>query len=214
MMNKQVSVSYERVGTAHSMQSEVWEEVERKLGTAGSASRSAALHQAYQDNEARFAALIERVEMPAGCNGVAFAINGRLAGVDLFDKPRTLRAQLPKLIRSVALDALGEPDSPSASVTGPLPDAPLSSEALLRWFGQCTFIQVERHPSTGLGDDLRLRSADRIGACLQVDEHTIHLELFPDGGSQPYPSARSPYRDAIELSLSDIRESRNPPEPD
>ncbi len=38
--------------------------------------------------------------------GALFAIDGRIAGLDLFDAPETFRKLFPKLLRSYGLDAL------------------------------------------------------------------------------------------------------------
>ena len=42
--------------------------------------------------------------------GAVFFVNGRAAGLELFDAPRTWRTLAPKLIRSYALDALDQED--------------------------------------------------------------------------------------------------------
>ena len=44
-----------------------------------------------------------------------FFVNGRAAGLGLFDAPRLWRSLAPKLIRSYALDALDHGDNPVQS---------------------------------------------------------------------------------------------------
>ena len=45
--------------------------------------------------------------------GACFAINGRIRGIELFDVSDTCGKLMPRLIRSYALDAIEEGDSPN-----------------------------------------------------------------------------------------------------
>jgi hypothetical protein len=183
MMSGHAAEGYRQGGSPSSVQREVWQEVSRKLDAMGSVSPSAALAQAYEDHQGRLAELLARFPVPHDCEGAAYAVAGRLAGLDLFDQPATLAKFWPKLIRSYALDAL-EPADPAPLVT---------TGSVTEWVRTVHRAKVESFRSPGLGLDLRLSGAGYLGAALVVDEHPIHLELFPvdqpagPGGSSDQP---------------------------
>jgi hypothetical protein len=96
-------------------------------------------------------------------------VAGKIAGLDLFDQSATLAKFWPKLIRSYALDAL-EPAAPAP---------PLTAESVNHWVRAAALPKVESFRSPGLGFDLRLSGTGYLGASLVVDDHPVHLELFP-----------------------------------
>jgi hypothetical protein len=168
MMSKGAHAAYRAVGSPSPDQGQVWGEVARKLGALNSASPSHALYQAYEDHQARLNEVLGNVRVPEGCSGVAVAHGGKVAGVDLFDKPATLAKLWPKLLRGYALDAL---EQPAAGGT-------LSADAVRQWLRAGTRAKAEPFKSPGLGYDVRLESAELVGAGLVVEERPVHVELF------------------------------------
>lgn len=169
LMSKQVGKSYLCAGMPASDQSEVWGEVSRKLGAMGSVSPSSELDQAYEDHGRKLDELLSQVKAPAGCRGVVFAVGGRIAGADLFDKETTLAKLFAKLLRSYALDALETPGG-----------TPVSANDVHRWLTTAAGAQARPFRSPGLGEDVRLEGAGVVGAGLVVEEQPVHVELFPD----------------------------------
>jgi hypothetical protein len=166
---KQASESYQLTGAPQSKQSEVWREIDQKLESLGTISHSSALAQAYEDRARELDAQAKAVRLRDGATGVAFAIGGKITGVDLFDRPSTLDKLLPKLVKAHALDALGERP------------APIPARAVAAWLAEAIDASFEEFDSTGLGKDVRIRSKAHVGACLVVDGAPIHFELFPEG---------------------------------
>jgi len=109
LMLRQSSEALRACGKPLSDQAAVWQEVRRKLDAMRSPSPTEALHAAFYVHGPTLNDLDQRFRMSADCCGAAVAINGRLAGVELFDKPETLAKLWPKLVSSYAIDAL-EPD--------------------------------------------------------------------------------------------------------
>jgi hypothetical protein len=164
-----VTAHYQTEARPTSNQTEVWGEVSRKLGAMGSSSDTQALHQAYLDHQRSLEDVVTKLDVPAGCNGAAFALNGKVVGVDLFDRPGTLAKLWRKLIQAYYLDALEEPDADKP---------PASSAEVTAWLH--TAAGAESHPfqSPGLGQDVRLEGQGIVGAGLMVENHPIHVELF------------------------------------
>lgn len=152
-----------------SRQGEVWGEVDRKMACLGSASPSAALQQTYVDFRARLDGLVAGVGVPSDCAGVAFAIAGRITGMDLFDKPATLVKLWPKLARAYALDALEEQDNATPAMT---------SEGICHWLGALADVATHVTKSPGLGHSIHVGNERVVGSCLVVEQCPIHAELF------------------------------------
>jgi hypothetical protein len=170
-MTRSVTESYLACAAPHSDQGEVWDEVNRKLGAMGSVSGSHALEQTYEDTRPRLDAIEKELTAPAGCNGAVFVLHGRVVGLDLFDRPETLAKLWPKLVRAYAIDAL---ETPEAAAT------PLDAVAVEAWLKQAEAVEPKSFPSPGLGEDVRLKSADVVGAGLVVEQAPIHVQLFAE----------------------------------
>jgi hypothetical protein len=169
-MAKHVLDGYRQTGKPSSKQGEVWQEVDRKLKAMASASPSAALSKAYEDHQQRLDAFVDQLPVPEGCHGAVFALGGRIAGMDLFDRPATLAKLWPKLIRAYAIDALEELDVPTVSI---------DHAVVLQWLKTGEGAKAESYKSAGLGEDVRLEGKDMVGASLVLAGHPVHLELFP-----------------------------------
>jgi hypothetical protein len=175
MMSLHAHEGYRQTGIPTSRQGEVWQEVGRKLGAMGSPSETAALHQAYVDHRQRLADMLHQLPVPDDCSGVAFAVHGRIAGADCFDRPATLDRLWPKLFRAYALDALEMRQAQAK----PLPRA-----AVMNWLRSTAAAHAEAFRSPGLGQDVRLDGPGIHGASLVVDGKPIHLELFARGSGK------------------------------
>ncbi len=167
-MAKHMAQSYRRGGRPSSDQGEVWEEVSSKLAFMQSASNTEALHQVYEDHENTLREMREKLRVPEECCGVVFAYGGKIVGVDVFDKPSTLRKLWPKLTRSYAIDAMEE--------TGE--KALVAREAVCEWLERAGESDAAEYKSPGLGDDLRVESNDLVGGSLIVERQPVHTELF------------------------------------
>lgn len=168
MMSRQAHQGYRAHRTPSSQQGQVWLQVSEKLGQLGSVSPSDALEQAYEDHRTRLDTVTREVRVPDDCHGVVFVFGGRIAGVDLFDKPKTLSKLLPKLVRAYAIDAIAVQDAKN-----------VEREAVTAWLETVPSATAEIYDSPGLGSDVRLESRQIAGAALVVDDHPVHVELFP-----------------------------------
>jgi hypothetical protein len=98
-----------------------------------------------------------------------FLVNGRVAGLELFDAPSTWRKLSPKLVRSYALDAIDRQELARAS--GASTDARTLIDGV-RSSKSAVF------PAVGEGEDVRLSGLDLTGAALVARNRTIHLSAF------------------------------------
>ncbi len=176
MKMAQVSESMKASGRRISDQQQVWNHINAKFDRLGSASPTSAMSDMYEQQSVRLEDYVRSFE-PAGDQvGAVFAIEGKVAGLELFDSPETLRKLFPKLLRSYGLDALdrARPDA-TETRSHPIPTR-AKATAFLR---KVTAAKDEEFPSLGEGTDLRLTGPRLTGAALAVDGRLVHLSAFP-----------------------------------
>ena len=169
MMTKHVHASYRMFSRAVSDQGAVWSEVARKLRHFRHQSSSGALHDAYESLEARLKRFHDDLTPGESWSGALFCFGDSIVGADLFDKPATLRALWPKLVRAYAFDSLeGERHGT------------VERSAVEEWVTGCTRTAVDSFASDGIGTDVRLEGDRLVGAMLLVDDVPVHLQVFAD----------------------------------
>lgn len=156
-------------------QSAVWDGIARKMRSLRTPSATSAMRDVF---ERRSQDIDEYVgAFPAqGCQcGGIFAIGGRPSGVELFDHEATLRALLPKLVRSYALDAIE-----TVAISGredAAQEVPCSG-AVAGFLLEIRQAKTEVRPGVGLGQDVRLTSSRIVGGGLVHEDRVVHLSAF------------------------------------
>jgi hypothetical protein len=105
--------------------------------------------------------------------GALFAVGGRLVGFDLFDRSATLKKMLPKLVRSVAVDAIDHATQAGSAAT-PAPVRPLA-RLFMAAVGAAPTHQAK---AVGMGEDVRLSAHGIAGAALVAAGTVVHLSAF------------------------------------
>jgi hypothetical protein len=162
-----VTRSLKSGGVYCSDQHEVWDGVERTLGSLGTSSRTRALSDGYTSHGADIDGYLGAFTKEPSQVGVVYRIRGILAGLDLFGSERSFASAFPKLLRGSALQALagyGEDGQPRGD-----------ERLLLR---RALEAQAESFPAVGLGESLRIDTADVGGGALRLDSDLIHLFAF------------------------------------
>jgi hypothetical protein len=169
ILSKETSARYMSQFAPGSGQGAVWAEVARKMNRMGSSSSSNALQDMFKDYDKKLNQLLQNLSLPKECHGAAFATNGTLLGLDLFDKHATFVKLWPKLAKSYAVDAL-EDAREDQNV--------LQSEAVLDWTKAAQSAKQGWFDSPGLGQDVRIEGDMFTGGALVVEQRLIHLQLF------------------------------------
>ncbi len=167
VQTENVTASLRTKSTYDANQSAVWQEVERKISSTGSTTTTRALHEVYEQNEARLQGYLKAFT-PPDAQGMVVSVNGEVIGADLFDHADTLRALWPKLLRGYALDALER-------------HAPNEQSALTDIQQFMTAAQSaadEIYESVGLGEDVRLSGDKVTGSGLLWQDKLVHASLF------------------------------------
>ena len=92
-------------------------------------------------------------------------------GLDLMDHPRAMRAMLPKLVRSYALDAIEAAKA-----------APATTDAAKEFIRRIGMAEPLTRPAVGIGEDVRLNGDGISGAALWAEQRFVHVCAFSTCG--------------------------------
>ena len=158
----------------HADQGAVWDKVSAELDALGVESPSEALSEGYEAIGGDLAAYREKLTCPKDARGVIVAIDGTVAGMELFDKAETLQRTWGKLIEAYATEAVWSSRSKQAK-------AELSDDvaALAREFLALAQRSVgESRPALGEGVHVDLEGDTLVGTALVAEGQVIHLAAF------------------------------------
>lgn len=167
--HEHVTASLRRESSYRTDQSDIWREVDTKMGRMSVESRSSAMSDIYQSSvdhtDEELQASIPHREKQVGF--LAF-IGGNFAGGEMFGSAELCGKKLPKLLRSYYLDSL------DAGVEFPA----ITVEQI---FAQLQSANHEQFAAIGKGTELRFEAADVQGSWKLVDDLIPHLIVFPKG---------------------------------
>jgi hypothetical protein len=168
-----------RAGLSYaSDQGEVWDNISDYHRRAGTTSGTGALRDAMQQrrrdlDEAR-AALVH-IDGQVGL--VAVTADGFVA-IDAVSRPDVYADLHEKLILSYVAEIVAGPERRAVELDGRV-------DAFLEHLRAAA---VERYPSPGRGEDLRLEGRGVRGGALLVDDEVVHLGAFTEPGQPPVPA--------------------------
>ena len=150
-------------------QSRIWADVAEKVAFSGVNSATLAMGDVYESRAEELDDYLRSFSPAPRQVGALVLIDGRAAGIELFDSSAAFERYLPKLVRSYALDAL--------ETLGSEPIAP--SEAAARGFLErlCN-AAAESAPALGEGEDVRLTGSGIAGGALVAGGRVVHLAGF------------------------------------
>jgi hypothetical protein len=166
---RQVNASLRTSGSRYSNQTEIWSEISGKAAHFRVESETGAMSDIYEQQAAKIEDYVRAVTPQPLQAGAIFAVNGRIAGIELFDSPATFHRFLPKIVRSYAMDAIEE------CAAGAKPPA---EEAVRRFLEEIKAAALERFPALAEGEDLRLESDAAAGGALYAEGRIVHLCAF------------------------------------
>lgn len=164
---QQVNASLRSTGRAEADQGAIWDHLARREVEFGQHSATGAMNEIYHSRDEVLAGFERLLPYQEGAIGLVAALNGKLAGADLFDQPRTARVVWGKLVRSYALDALGKE-----------PGAPVVKDRAAKLLARFKGARGEVYPSLALGEDVRLQGDGAVGSALVHQGTPVHVSLF------------------------------------
>jgi len=165
----QVTGSMRSSGSRSSDQSAVWEELAAKAVRLKTASPTQAMSALFDHHARGVEEFVRAFKHEENQCGIAFAISGRLFGLDLFDSAEVMRKFFQKLVRSYALDAL------DAATEGTEQAGMEDLSAFLKSIGTAPSFSDN---AVGIGKDVRITGSAVSGAALWGKERYIHICAF------------------------------------
>ena len=170
-MQTKVAAARASSGSFAADQGDVWDEVSHRVRSSGTHSRTGS-YQDYAQTRSSDCEEIVRAFRPVPDQvGFVVAIHDDVVAIEAIGKPEVFARALPGLLRSYAIDAVDWSWLRSHGEAQAGFDAP---EPFLEAVAQA---RVDRGPSLGLGDDLRLEEA-RVAGCALDSGGIVHLTAF------------------------------------
>jgi hypothetical protein len=156
-------------GLRMSDQAAIWSDIAKKIARFGARSATGAAAAMFEQRHDGLDRIIESIKPLDQQVGAVFTIRGMIAGVDVFDHPRTWAQTMPKLLRSYGLDALDRAIGGDGFAT---PEPHRFLDAISR--ASCSV-----YPAVGAGRDLRFEGSGIVGAALETANGIVHVVAFP-----------------------------------
>jgi hypothetical protein len=147
----------------------VWNEVACLSASAHFKSPTSSLHELIQAKEKELAEFLSRLQPAPNQRGLAVLVNDEVAGLDILSSPRAYGVLHSKFIKSYAMDALLEPDSPPTD---------RASEKLAAFFEESRSASEREFDSVACGKDHRFETPRIHGSALVDEGRVIHLNLY------------------------------------
>ncbi len=171
--SRDVAENLRACGEARSDQGAVWDAVDETLEAADAHSPTMAMHDLVDARRTSIGEYLEKMACPAGARGVIAAVGGRLAAVDLFDKPETLSKLWKRLVTGYAMDAIGWREGQGAKDE-------FGTDAAMTLLKTAGEVLCQAFPSVGEGQDWRFSSESIVGQALVANGCCVHLSIFPN----------------------------------
>ncbi len=171
---QQVSHSLAMGAEASADQVDVWDRISHRVALSGAHAPTAARADLFEARHKDVEDYVGALRPLDGQAGAAFAIGGRLAGVEWFDAPATLHNLLPKIVSSYALDAALTPAGRAAATS-----QEIGHDTVRAWLERLSARPPQTHETVGLGQTLRWEAPDMTAAALLVEMRLVHFVGFP-----------------------------------
>lgn len=165
----QVTASMRSSGARKSDQGAVWRNIAAKATRLKTSSPTGAMSDIFERHASSLEEFARAFSWQECQCGVAFAIGGRVLGLEIFDHGEVMRRFFQKLVRSYALDALDADPTAHESAT---------IEAVGALVTQIGAAQSFAEQALGLGKDVRFNGPEISGAALWAHERYVHLCTF------------------------------------
>ena len=162
-----VGASLKRTGTdRRSDQCAVWDEMSAKRSYFQAEAPTESMDDVYKSARPSLDQYLDRIRMQPNQVGLACAIEGKTAGVELFEHTSVLEQFFQKLVRAYAAEVVHED-----RIATMVPDKK-GLEHLLR---RIATARSSKYEAVGSGNELRFNVGNLNGSALDVDGRLLHL---------------------------------------
>ncbi|MCM8816386.1 MAG: hypothetical protein NC913_02605 [Candidatus Omnitrophica bacterium] len=161
-------------------QAEVWNEISEKMSRHKISSQTEAMSDIYEKEKNRIEDYREKFKHVESQIGAVFALEGKIFGMDVFDKADTCRKLLPRIIRSYALEVIEIPEKKTKKKQPEVNDV----EKFLKTLYEAEF---SSRKSPGAGMTVTITGKKLTGTSLVAKDTVVHTSVFtmPDKEKRP-----------------------------
>ena len=171
-----VGAALKRTGTGrHSDQGEVWAQMDAKRTYFQADAPTGSMADVYEAGRPSLDRYLKHIRIEPDQVGLACAIDGRTAGIELFEDTGVFSQFFERLVRAYAAEVVN--DDRIATV---VPDR-FAVRQLLR---KVSMAEMDVYDAVGSGKELRFSTGKLTGSALAVDDRLLHLVLLRGKGSR------------------------------
>ena len=156
-------------GSRRSDQGAVWDEMGAKRTYFQADAPTGSMSDVYEAARPSLDQYLEHFRMQPNQVGLACAIDGRTAGIELFEETSVFNQFFHKLIRAYAAEVVNDD-----RIATTVPDR----RALHRLLSKISHIKCDVYPAVGSGKELRFKTGQLNGSALEVDGRLLHMVLL------------------------------------
>ena len=155
-------------------QGQVWAHVAHMSHAMNAPTPTGAMHDVYEQKKSSFEEFTKKIRPVKGQAGAAFLVGETFTGLDLFDRPATLKVLFPKLLSAVAVEAMmAGAGGKGGSKTDRSPQAKVR-----RVLDEIAGSLFEKFEPVGVGEDWRYEGKLSLGKALCFEGDLIHFSAF------------------------------------
>jgi hypothetical protein len=180
---REVSKNLREEKSFRSNQGMIWNELADKVERMKVSAPTGAMEDLFEQQKAKLHEYLTAFTLVDCQVGVIMAVNGEIAGIELFWYYKTLQAFFGKLVESYALDAIDWLNEAKGTSVPP--------EKAREFLEQVKGASRTHHPSPGQGENVRFQGLGINGASLVAGNRVLHLSAFQtekDGKKNRVPS--------------------------
>jgi hypothetical protein len=159
-------------------QCETWHELRSTMSEMNVDSPTSAMEDIYVSREEELKAFLEALaldqfDQSETIVGAVFTLEGKILGMDAFNKHSTVEKNWEKLINSYAIEAIHSKEKGNVDLN-----------SVNEFFKHILDADMNIFPPPGLGKDVRFQSDIVVGSGLVVDDEVVHLYAFNTDGQE------------------------------
>jgi len=166
----QVSGMLKQYGTRNADQGQIWAGVSAMADSFDLELETESLDDIHDSQAETLDRYCQAFKAENNQAGGVFCIDGKIVGMELFDKPETFRKLSNKLVESYAMDAI---ETQGQAITSNRQVA-----NIVQFLSDTVSAKVERFDALGEGEDLRLSADSVVGGGLEAQGRLVQLSVF------------------------------------
>ena len=156
-----------------SNQHEVWEAMSEKQMDFLADAPTDSMDDVYDSARPSLDEYLEHIRPQPNQVGLACAIDGKTAGIEMFEDTSVFNQFFQKLIRAYAAEVVNED-----KIATMVPDR----DALHQLLRKVSRIKCDEYEAVGSGKELRFKTGQLNGSALEVDGRLLHVVMLRQGG--------------------------------